>query len=58
MGKHWSSVQPDLFEKPPQDMKLGAAERANALEQLQVLLTEAMASPSGRRETGDDQDHA
>ena len=31
---------------------------AMAVEQLQVLLTEAMATLSGRRETGDDQDHA
>jgi hypothetical protein len=58
MAKHWSSVQPDLFEKPPQDMRLGVAERATALEQLQMLLMEAMASLSGRRETGDDEDHA
>jgi hypothetical protein len=58
MAKHWSSVQPDLFEKPPQDTRLGAAERATALEQLQMLLMEAMASLSGRRETGDDEDHA
>jgi hypothetical protein len=39
-------------------MRLGAAERAKAVQQLQVLLTEAMASLSGRRETGDDEDHA
>ena len=58
MTKHWSSVQPDLFEEPPQDMRLGVTERAKALEQLQVLLMEAMASLSGRRETGDDEDHA
>ena len=58
MAKHWSSVQPDLFEKPPQDMRLGVAERATALEQLQMLLMEAMASLSGRLETGDDEDHA
>ena len=51
MAKHWSSVQPDLFEKPPQAMRLGAAERAKALEQLQVLLMEAMASPE--RSAGD-----
>jgi hypothetical protein len=30
-------VQPDLFEKPPQDTRLGAAERATALEQLQIV---------------------
>jgi hypothetical protein len=58
MAKHWSSAQPDLFEEPPQGMRLGAAERAMAVEQLQVLLTEAMATLSDRRETGDDQDHA
>jgi hypothetical protein len=58
MTKHLSSAQPDLFEGPPQGMRLGAAERAKAVEQLQVLLTEAMTTLSGWRETGDDQDHA
>jgi hypothetical protein len=58
MAKHWSSTQRDLFEEPPQGMRLGSAERAKAVEQLQVLLTEAMASLSGRREMGDDEDHA
>jgi hypothetical protein len=57
MAKHWSSTQRDLFEERPQGMRLGSAERAKAVEQLQVLLTEAMASLSGRREMGDDEDH-
>jgi hypothetical protein len=39
-------------------MRLGAIERAKTMEQLQVLLTEAMAALSGRQETGDDEDHA
>ena len=39
-------------------MRLGAIERAKTVEQLQVLLTEAMAALSGRQETGDDEDHA
>ena len=43
MAKHWSSTQRDLFEEPPQGMRLGSAERAKAVEQLPVLLTEAMA---------------
>jgi hypothetical protein len=58
MATHWSNVQRDLFEEPPQGMRLGVGERAKALEQLQVLLTEAMAGLSDRQETGDDQDHA
>ena len=39
-------------------MRLGVVERAKALEQLQALLTEAMADLSDRQETGDDKDHA
>ena len=58
MAKHWSSAQQDLFEEPPQGMRLGAVERAKAVEQLQTLLTEAMATLEDRREAGDDQDHA
>jgi hypothetical protein len=58
MAKHWSSAQPDLFEEPSPGIRLGVAERAKAVEQLQVLLMEAMASLSGRQETGDDEDHA
>ena len=58
MAKHRSSAQRDLFEEAPQDIKLANIERAKALEQLQVLLTEAMAGLSGRKETGDDEDHA
>ena len=58
MTKHGASAQRDLFEEPSQAMRLGAIERAKAVEQLQVLLTEAMAALSGRQETGDDEDHA
>jgi hypothetical protein len=58
MVKHCSSAQPDLFEKPPQGIKLDNIERAQVVEQLQVLLTEAMAGLSGQQETGDDEDHA
>ena len=58
MARHGSSAQRDLFEEPPPAMRLGAIEREKAVEQLQVLLTEAMAALSGRQETGDDEDHA
>ena len=58
MAKYWSSAQRDLFEELPQGMRLGVVERAKALEQLQVLLTEAMADVSDREETGDDKNHA
>jgi hypothetical protein len=58
MTKHGASAQRDLFEETSQAMRLGAIERAKAVEQLQVLLTEAMAALSGRQETGDDEDHA
>jgi len=58
MTKHWSTTQRDLFEEPPQSIRLGNIERAKAVEQLQLLLAEAMADPSGRQETGDDEDHA
>ena len=58
MAKHCSSTQRDLFEEPPQGIKLDNIERAKAVAQLQVLLTEAMAGLSGRQEMGDDEDHA
>jgi hypothetical protein len=58
MAKNWSSAQPDLFEELPQGVKLGAAERAKVVEQLQLLLMEAMAAASARVEAGDDKDHA
>jgi hypothetical protein len=58
MAKYWSSAQRDLFKELPQSMRLGVVERAKALEQLQVLLTEAMADLSDRQEAGDDKDHA
>lgn len=58
MTKHWSGGQWDLFEEPPQSMRLGSIERAKAVEQLRVLLAEAMAGLDGRQETGDDEDHA
>ena len=58
MAKHWSSAQRDLFEEPPQGIRLGVVERTKALEQLQLLLTEAMEGLSDGQETGDDKDHA
>jgi hypothetical protein len=41
MAKHWTSAQRDLFEERPERGKLGAAEQAKALEQLQALLIES-----------------
>ena len=58
MTKHRSGAQWDLFEEPPQSIRLGNIERAKAVEQLRVLLAEAMAGLDGRQETGDDEDHA
>lgn len=58
MAKHWSNTQPDLFEAPRLGAALAPAERAKALEQLQALLAEAMATATNRTETGNDQDHA
>ncbi len=58
MAKHWSSAQRDLFEEAPQSIRLGTIERAKAVEQLRVLLAEAMAGLDGRQETDDDEDHA
>ena len=43
MTKHRTRAQQDLFEKRPEDKELGASARAKALEQLQLLLIEAMA---------------
>jgi hypothetical protein len=45
--KQWTSAQQDLFEERPESRKLGALERAKALEQLQVLL-----SRQSRNQTG------
>jgi hypothetical protein len=56
--------QPDLFETPPPRMVLAPAERTKLLDQLRVLLMEAMATPEAtasardRWEAGDDEDHA
>jgi hypothetical protein len=58
MTKHWTRVQEDLFEERPEDRQLGAATRAKALEQLQLLPIEAMALSAVQPEAGDDQDHA
>ena len=58
MAEHRRSAQRDLFEEPPPGMRLGAAERATAVKQLQALLMEAMATLGSRLEAGDDQDHA
>jgi len=56
MTKYWTSAQPDLFEDRPEVRKLGANERAKALEQLQLLLMEAIAILGVQPEAGDDQD--
>jgi len=58
MLKQWTNAQQDLFEEPPPGITVGAAERTKAVEQLQALLMEAMATWGDRVEAGDDQDHA
>ena len=58
MTKHRTRAQQDLFEKRPEHRELGAAQRVKALEQLQLLLTEAMVILGVPAEAGDDQDHA
>jgi hypothetical protein len=56
--------QPDLFETPPPQMALAPAERTKLVDQLRVLLMEAMATrgpaagAQARWEVGDDEDHA
>ena len=56
MAKQWMRTQLDLFEEPPPGVRLGAAERTKAVEQLQALLMEAMVAVGDQRESGDDQD--
>ena len=58
MAKQWTRRQQDLFEEPPPSVRLGPAERITALEQLQALLVEAIATAADRQEVDDDQDHA
>jgi len=58
MREHRTRAQQDLFEKRPEDKELGASARAKALEQLQLLLIEAMAILGAQAEAWDDQDHA
>ena len=56
--------QPDLFETPPPQIALAPAERTKLVDQLRVLLMEAMAiseaaaGAQDRLEAGDDEDHA
>jgi len=56
--------QPDLFETPPPRMVLAPAERMKLVDQVRVLLTEALATPEDlasaldRSEAHDDEDHA
>ena len=56
--------QPDLFETPPPRMVLAPAERTKLVDQLRVLLMQAMATPQAsadaqeRWEASDDEDHA
>jgi hypothetical protein len=55
--------QPDLFETPRPQMALGPTMRTSLVDQLRVLLMEAMATPEAvtgaqdRWEGGDDEDH-
>jgi hypothetical protein len=56
MTKYWTGAQPDLFEERPEVRELGAKERAKALEQLQLLLVEAIAILGVQPEADDDQD--
>ena len=58
MAKHCSRAQRELFEEPPQGIKLDNIKRAKVVEQLQVLLMEAIAKLGDRQQTGDDEDHA
>jgi hypothetical protein len=64
MARRWMFPQPDLFEPPPPRIVLAPAERTRLVEQLRVLLMEAMAAPAAesaathRSEAGDDEDHA
>ena len=44
MAKHGTSTRTDLFETRSGDMALAPTERTKALQQLQTLLTEAMAT--------------
>ncbi len=56
--------QPDLFETRPPRIALAPAERTKLVDQLRVLLMEAMAiseaaaGAQDRLEAGDDEDHA
>jgi hypothetical protein len=58
MVKHWTRAQPDLFEESPPGTRFPPLQQAKAFEQLQALLMEAMATLEGRREAGNDEDHA
>jgi hypothetical protein len=58
MTKGWTSAEPDLFEEPAPAAPLAAAERAKAMQQLQALLIEALATSGIQRQAGDDQDYA
>jgi hypothetical protein len=57
MAKHGTRTQTDLFEVWSQDMALAPAARTKALQHLQTLLMEAMATWEVRPEAGDEQDH-
>jgi hypothetical protein len=58
MANHWTSAQRGLFDEMPLPPKLGAADRAKVLKNLQLLLMEVMATTEDRRGADDDQDHA
>jgi len=64
MMKRRIFLQPDLFETPPPRMVLAPAERTKLIDQLRVLLMEAMATSHAvggiqdQWEAGDDEDPA
>jgi hypothetical protein len=58
MSRQWAKAQTDLFEDPlPETVTtMSPIQRAKVLEQLQSLLTEAMADPESAVETSHDED--
>lgn len=58
MTKLASNAQWSLFEEAPLVAPMASDDRVKVLEQLQALLTEAIAAPIDEEEKGDEQDHA
>lgn len=58
MTRRWTNAQTDLFENstPEKAAAIAPDQRKNVLEQLQSLLTEAIAVLESGAEAGDDQD--